>query len=1235
MAAGDLIDFDVIEGQKENIQSLPGGRSAKKLAEAFSPSPLQKLATPTPQDTKTINDCIRAEYEEEVANLSESDDPLDIFERYVRWTLDAYPSAQATPQSQLHTLLERATKAFIGSSQYKNDPRYLKLWLHYIRFFSDSPRETYVFLSRHGIGEGLGLFYEEYAAWLESAGRWTQAEEVYKLGIEREARPVQRLVRKFGEFEQRRAQQPEATDTPSSPALPSVRPALAAKIDPYAAAARAADPQAPRPNRGVGGQSSKPGKSKLTIFSDASSEAPAMSSMGEGSKGWDTIGSLADRKKENVVEAKPWVGETLQTGVKKSNGPKMAVFRDPKLSRVAESHIVIAPSKHQVIVNPASGRRERIFVNLEAVYATPEEPGTELSFEELWAASRGWLDVCWDDDDDDSFQVEHDEAAGTSQPDVDALGQRMAERLVVHHDVAMLDENGAVKDQSRPVKPKKKKIMEVNETQIIKAKLDSPSGPKIKKKTSSAAEPTMTLHTRAATDEIYELFNAPLEHSTEGHESDDDEYMTDGDYTSGAESTGTTRQVTMSEAGDDDENTEVKSVSEWSEFTARKHIPQIGDGSDNGSDNGSDDGRDEDEDEDGFEHNDAEVSDLIDTNDQYDADRFVNEEDVQMSEPDDAPSSPGDSPPQTRTRFIPIPPEDYEPPTRPYRDPVEVANNRLPFMTPITERTESSLGVITEAKLPYYNAKTPSRNDSLDTTTVEEEEEDDEDFEPPSSPLREILSDHRDTVRTVHPLLPKPKTTPIVTAPVQVKPKGPIIRDAQCNPVDITIREEILTNMHPPLSSYTGFYDHRDEQCDLGSEIRRFAKSRSKSRRASTEKTDAIMSPVTLSFPEVISEYTVKREIGAGAFAPVYLVENSAPEGDKENQEDGVAVMGKGAFATTHQQRSPHEALKMEQPPSAWEFHIMRLAATRIGPHHRALASLCAANELHLYRDEAFLFLPFHAHGSVLDVVNFFKSEPSGVMDEQLAMFFSIELLRTVEALHAHGILHGDLKADNCLLRLDPLLGCSSSSSSSSQQLSQRWSADGAGGWAARGVTLIDFGRGIDMRAFAPNVRFVADWKTSPADCVEMRQGRPWTYQIDYHGLAGIVHCLLFGKYIETVECSNGGGGAGALGLGALASAKRYKVRESFKRYWQTEIWARLFDVLLNPAAQQQQHAAAEPPGGGGGAPNNNNKLLPVTKALAGVRETMEAWLEANCDKGVGLRGLMARVEAFVKARKG
>ena len=324
----DLINFDIIETHKENIQSLPGGRSAKALAATFAPTCSRPLSTPG--DTRNLNEAIREEYELEIIAIADSDDPLDVYDRYVKWTLSAYPSAQATPESQLRPLLERATKAFQTATHYKNDPRYLKLWLNYIRFFSDAPRETFAYLARHNIGEGLALFYEEFAAWLEGAGRWTQADEVYKLGIEREARPAERLLRKFGEFQHRFESRVQNGDEPSSPALPTVRPALMAKMDPFAVSTpRSSDPQAPRPPSGIGGSSTaRGGRQKLAIFSDADGAAPDTKHTGEAAKGWDNIGTIADRKKENIMEARPWTGETLKAGKKTGGVPKMAVFKD-------------------------------------------------------------------------------------------------------------------------------------------------------------------------------------------------------------------------------------------------------------------------------------------------------------------------------------------------------------------------------------------------------------------------------------------------------------------------------------------------------------------------------------------------------------------------------------------------------------------------------------------------------------------------------------------------------------------------------------------------------------------------------------------------------------------------------------------------------------------------------------------------------------------------------------------
>ena len=327
MGSEDLIDFGIIENQKENIQFLPSGRSAKALAQLYTP-PLSSAPgkTPSPSQVHDSNSARRQEFERELDAIDESDDPLDVYDHYVKWTLDAYPSAQNTPQSQLCPLLERATKAFQSSAHYKNDPRYLKLWLHYIRFFSDAPRETFAYLSRHHIGDGLALFYEEFAAWLETAGRWKQAEEVYALGIERDARPTERLVRKYGEFQHRYENRPQDAAEPTSPALPTVRPALAAKVDPFAHdGITPADPQARSRSR-MGADAPRSNKPKLAIFSDGD-EAQKPGSSGS-SKGWDSIGTLTDRKKENTTEARPWVGETLKVGKKNSSVQKMMIFKD-------------------------------------------------------------------------------------------------------------------------------------------------------------------------------------------------------------------------------------------------------------------------------------------------------------------------------------------------------------------------------------------------------------------------------------------------------------------------------------------------------------------------------------------------------------------------------------------------------------------------------------------------------------------------------------------------------------------------------------------------------------------------------------------------------------------------------------------------------------------------------------------------------------------------------------------
>ncbi|KAF1848547.1 uncharacterized protein K460DRAFT_364542 [Cucurbitaria berberidis CBS 394.84] len=1247
MGSDDLIDFEIIENQKENIQSLPSGRSAKALAQLYTP-PLTAGAgySPSPSQTQDANHAVRLQFEKELMAIDESDDPLDVYDRYVKWALDAYPSAQNTQQSQLCTLLERATKAFQSSTQYKNDARYLKLWLHYIRLFSDAPRETFAYLARHNIGDGLALFYEEFAAWLESAGRYTQAEEVYNLGIEHNARPVERLVRKYGEFQHRSESRSQEVPEPTSPALPAVRPALAAKVDPFSHASPApANPQAQNQPR-TDGSASRTGKPKLAVFSDG--DEPARAGSSGGTEGWDSIGSLASRKKENTVEARPWVGETLKVGKKNASLPKMMIFKDETKSDPNGENAQAHPlHDHQQALNPKTGRFEVVFVDLEKVYPNVENPmSEEYSFEELRAKHRGWLDYDWAAIRQKERELAQKVAEATAtakapkpktsplailrDPEQPPKPQTVPLKGSIDDDVAN-DENmppsqadmektkaaKKAKREERANRTRKIKVMDVkeirSETQTIQANLDSPAKPKIRRK-KTGPETTMTLHTKEAMDEIYGIFSQPLKNIEEnasevqsGEESSEDD---DDDYTSAGESTGTGRiSCAASDFGDETtagdftlgttvldhdidgdeseadeteaDDTDAKSTSAWSDFTESKHVPQEHrrDESDDNSEQSEDDS---------FEDP---SHPLIDMEEQQDQDLAT-------------PTSPSATT-TLPTHFVPIPPEDYDHAMRPYRDPIQAANNRLPFMTPIVERTESSMGFATaHAQKDYFAAKTPSR--SQGTPVILED-----DGEPCISPFSDLLVQVIDgpgkvaklALRESKPIskeaTEEPKRKPLAAKepPAQItKLNGPIIKDAQCNPVDESIRRTILQEIQPPLESYDGYFADIEESYSKGADIRKYTKAVSKMSKNANDKTatNLALAP-TLKFSGTDRTYAVKRELGKGAFAPVYLVESKAPEDDDENEKP--VQMGKGDFGL---KRQALEAIKMEDPPTPWEFYMMRQAKRRLGVS-RAAESIIHAYEMHVFKDECYLVEEFRDQGTLLDLVNLARAE-NGVMDEQLAMFFTIELFRTVEALHSKGVIHGDLKSDNILVRFEAL--------QKDEHWDSQYKPDGRDGWASKGISLIDFGRGIDMKVFNPSVQFIADWPTTEADCAEMRELRPWTYQIDYHGLAGIVHNLLFGKYISTVAERGATLGAGA--------TKTYKIKESLKRYWQTEIWSECLDLLLNPL----MHLEAE-----------EGSKLPVLKGMREVREKMEGWLEGSCEKGVGLKALVRKMEEAVKRR--
>lgn len=165
---------------KENIQPLRRGRDMSALH--------QVLSQQQEGITNAINQQKQA-YELEL-RLYNGDDPLDVWDRYIKWVEQTYP--QGGKESSLTVLLERAVMKFTEEKKYYNDPRYVELWIKFTHSCSD-PLDVYRYMQAQGIGTMQASFYIAWSEQYENRGNSRLADSIFQEGLKCGAEPLNRL----------------------------------------------------------------------------------------------------------------------------------------------------------------------------------------------------------------------------------------------------------------------------------------------------------------------------------------------------------------------------------------------------------------------------------------------------------------------------------------------------------------------------------------------------------------------------------------------------------------------------------------------------------------------------------------------------------------------------------------------------------------------------------------------------------------------------------------------------------------------------------------------------------------------------------------------------------------------------------------------------------------------------------------------------------------------------------
>ncbi|EPS60383.1 hypothetical protein M569_14420, partial [Genlisea aurea] len=185
---------------KENVRPLKRGRDVRLLNHTLK----------SHSDSQIKNSIIqqRRRFIEAIDDYT-GEDPLLPWLQCIKWIQEAFPTGGDC--SGLVVIYEQCVRTFWHDDRYKNDLRFLKVWLEYAENCADA-EIIYEFLESNEIGTTQALFYISYAMHLQSKNKTKTADEIFNRGISSNAEPVEKLKAAYTKFLYHSMRQLKATD---------------------------------------------------------------------------------------------------------------------------------------------------------------------------------------------------------------------------------------------------------------------------------------------------------------------------------------------------------------------------------------------------------------------------------------------------------------------------------------------------------------------------------------------------------------------------------------------------------------------------------------------------------------------------------------------------------------------------------------------------------------------------------------------------------------------------------------------------------------------------------------------------------------------------------------------------------------------------------------------------------------------------------------------------------------